>query len=78
MEMGKRSWIWGFKREQIETCPDTFVVNGITYIPKRCYRDGKRFRSELESYGFDVIFQHGELGENLICVHRGSGVNLVA
>lgn len=48
------------------------------YIPKRCYRDGKRLRSELASFGFDTIFQYGEHNESLICVHQGSGTNLVA
>ena len=61
------------EREQVEACEDTFVVNGKIYVPKRCYRDGRRLRFELESQGFDVIFQHGELDENLVCVHKGTG-----
>lgn len=59
-------------REQTESCGDTLVVNGAAYIPKRCYRDGRRLRSELASHGFDCIFQQGEFDENLICVHEAS------
>jgi hypothetical protein len=64
------------ERERIEPCDDTFVVNGITYIPKRCYRDAKGLVSELGTHGFTVLFQHGELGEDVICVHNGSGTKL--
>ena len=66
------------EREQTEPCEDVFRVNGTTYIPKRCYRDGKRLRSELESFGFDVILQRGEFNESLICVHKESGTRLVS
>ena len=66
------------EREQTEACEDTFIVNGTTYIPKRCYRDGRRLRSELESQGFEVVFQHGELGEDVIGVHEGSATSLGA
>ncbi|NKB66771.1 MAG: methyltransferase domain-containing protein [Candidatus Latescibacteria bacterium] len=64
------------ERERSEAAGDTFVVNGETYIPKRCYRDGKRLRAELESYGFEALWQQGEYDENLVCVHQGSGVGL--
>jgi len=59
------------ERERTERCEDTFVVNGKTYIPKRCYRNGERLQAELESYGFDVIFQNGVEEENAICIHKG-------
>ena len=64
------------ERERVEACEDTFVVNGITYIPKRCYRDGSRLQAELQSEGFDVILQHGEWDQDSVCVHRGSGIVL--
>ena len=63
------------EREQVEPCSDTLVINGKTYIPKRCYRDGKRLVAEVESYGFECVLQHGECGENSIYVHRGSGMD---
>ena len=65
------------ERERIEACEDTIVVNGRTYIPKRCYRDWRRLQAEVGSYGFEPIFRHGEYGESSIFIHRGSGVNLV-
>lgn len=45
------------ERERTESCDDTFIVNGITYISKRCYRDGNGLASELEANGFNVLFQ---------------------
>ena len=66
------------EREQVEACEDTFVVNGTSYIPKRCYRDGRRLRAELASHGFDTIFQQGDYDENLICVHEGTGTRGLA
>ena len=60
---------------RIEPCSDTLVINGKTYIPKRCYRDGKRLVAEVESYGLECVLQHGEHGENSIYVHRGSGMD---
>lgn len=63
--------------QQIEACEDTIVVNGKTYISKRCYRNWRRLQDEVGSYGFEPIFRHGEYGESSIFVHRGSGVNLV-
>ena len=51
-------------------------VNGTWFSPFRRYRTGPRLRAELESHGFKVIHQSGELGQNLVAVHRGSGVLL--
>ena len=65
------------ERERTKSCDDTFIVNGMTYIPKRCYRDANGLVSELEAYGLDVLFQHGEFGEDVICVHSGSGIRLI-
>lgn len=65
------------EREQRETCDDTIEVNGQTYIPKRCYRDGRRLRAELAVHGFDTLLQSGEYGQDLVCVHKGSEVKLV-
>jgi len=65
------------ERERTEPCDDTFTVNGITYIPQRCYRDANRLASELETHGFNVLFQHGEFGEDVICVHSDSGIRLI-
>ena len=64
------------ERERIEACEDTIVVNGKTYLPKRCYRDWRRLRAEVGSFGFEPIFLHGEYDENAIFVHKGSGVRL--
>jgi hypothetical protein len=63
--------------EKTVACSDCVEINGLTYIPKRCYRDGNRLRTELATHGFDVIFQNGEFDENLICVHAGSGIDQV-
>ena len=41
--------------EQEEPCSDTLVINGKTYIPKRCYRDGKRLVAKVQSYGFECV-----------------------
>ena len=46
-------------------------VNGSWYYPFRRYRTGPRLRAELESHGFKVIHQSGELGQHLVAVHQG-------
>ena len=46
-------------------------VNGSWYYPFRRYRTGPRLRAELQAHGFKVIYQSGELGQNLVAVHRG-------
>jgi len=48
-------------------------VNGSWYYPFRRYRTGPRLSEEVESYGFKVIHQSGELGQHLVAVHRESG-----
>ena len=52
------------------------TVDGARFFPARRYRDGPRLRKEVESYGFEVLLQAGEWGENLVAVHRGSGIRL--
>ena len=47
-------------------------VNGSWYYPFRRYRTAPRLRAEVESYGFRVLLQNGELGQNLVAVHAGS------
>ena len=52
------------------------TIDGARFFPARRYRDGPRLRKEVESYGFEVLLQAGEWGENLVAVHRGSGIRL--
>ena len=48
-------------------------VNGSWYYPFRRYRTAARLRYEVESYGFRVLIQTGELGQNLVGVHQPRG-----
>ena len=50
-----------------------FLVNGVWYIHRRRYRTPDNLRTELESHGFAVLEQNGEVTENAICTHRGAG-----
>ena len=52
------------------------TVGGARYFPARRYRNGPRLRKEVESYGFEVLLQTGDLGQNLVAVHRDSGIRL--
>ena len=52
------------------------IVNGARFFPARRYRNAQRLREELEPYGFEVLHQTGEYGENRVTVHRGSGIRL--
>ena len=52
------------------------TVDGTRFFPARRYRTGPRLRREVESYGFKLLLQTGDLGENLVAVHRGSGIRL--
>ncbi|MYB49436.1 MAG: class I SAM-dependent methyltransferase [Dehalococcoidia bacterium] len=54
----------------------TILVNGVWYIHRRRYRTPDNLRTELESYGFAVLEQNGEVTENAICTHRGAGAPL--
>ena len=51
-------------------------VNGSWYYPFRRYRTAARLRDEVEAYGFTVLHQTGELGQNLVAVHQESEVLL--
>ena len=51
-------------------------VNGSWYYPFRRYRTAARLRAEVESYAFRVLLQNGEMGQNLVAVHRESEVLL--
>jgi len=59
------------EREKTEVLEDLIVVNGITYIPKRCYRDAERLRAELAAHGLATIRQYGEYTQDSINVHAG-------
>ena len=52
------------------------TVGGARFFPARRYRNGPRLRKEVESYGFEVLLQSGEWGENLVAVHCDRGVRL--
>ena len=45
-------------------------VNGSWFAPFRRYRTGPRLRAELQSHGFKVLHQSGELGQHLVAAHR--------
>ena len=60
-------------KEQID---GAIRVNGSWYYPFRRYRTAARLRAEVESYGFRVLLQTGELGENLAAVKQKSAANL--
>jgi hypothetical protein len=47
-------------------------LNGSWYYPFRRYRTGPRLRAELESHGFKVLHQSGELGQHLVAVHQST------
>ena len=51
-------------------------VNGSWYFPFRRYRTAGRLRDEVGAYGFKVLHQTGELGQNLVAVHQESEVLL--
>ncbi len=54
----------------------TLCVNGQWYIHRRLYRTHQNLRAELESHGFEVIYQGGEVMQDAVCVHKGSGVSI--
>jgi len=54
----------------------TIHVNGEWYIHRRRYRTPGNLKAELEGHGFEVLHQSGEVLENAVCVHRGSGTSL--
>ena len=51
----------------------TICVNDVWYIHQRCYRTPENLRLELERHGFTVLEQNGEVTDNAICVHQGTG-----
>jgi SAM-dependent methyltransferase len=60
------------------SCEEAILVNGQPYVQLRRYLDGRGLKNEVESYGFEVIYQSGDETENLVAVHRTSGVTLKA
>ena len=54
----------------------TVLVNGVWYIHQRRYRTPESLRAELESHGFTVLEQNGEVRENAICTHQGVSLPL--
>ena len=60
-------------KEQVD---GSIRVNGSWYYPFRRYRTGSRLREEVAAYGFTVLHQTGELGQNLVAVHQESEVLL--
>ena len=49
----------------------TILVNGTWYIHQRRFRTPESLRTEIESHGFTVLRQSGELDENAVCSHQG-------
>jgi hypothetical protein len=64
----------GLPHARPEDYDGTICVNGQWYIHQRRYRTHENLRIELEHHGFEVLYQGGELMENAVCVHRGSGM----
>ena len=64
-------------KEQID---GAISVNGSWFSPFRRYRTGPGLREEVESYRFRVLYQAGELGQNLVAVHgeRSPGMRHMA
>ena len=60
-------------KEQVD---GSIRVNGSWYYPFRRYRTAARLRAEVESYGFRVLHQTGELGQNVVAIHAGGDLRL--
>lgn len=45
----------------------TFEIDGTWYIIKRIYRKPETLSRELQTQGFKVLYQIGNLGENIVC-----------
>ena len=56
-------------KEQVD---GSICINGSWYYPFRRYRTAARLHAEVESHGFRVLLQTGELGQNLVAVHHES------
>ena len=58
--------------ERLEENPNNYdeaiKIGGIWYLPNRRYLKAPVLKTELEAAGFDVLYQDGEYGENVICM----------
>lgn len=59
-----------------EDYEDAIRVQGEWYAPNRRVHTAESLADELRSYGFDVLYQGGEKGENLVCAKQGAQVKL--
>ena len=72
--------LWKPDPARPEAGPDSYdgtvCVNGKWYTHRRRYRSPDNLRAELRDHGFDMLYQGGDVNENAVCVHEGSGVGL--
>jgi 2-polyprenyl-3-methyl-5-hydroxy-6-metoxy-1,4-benzoquinol methylase len=57
-----------------EDYADAIQVNGQWYAPNRKVHTSNSLKSELKHHGFDVLYQGGEEGEDLVCCLQGADV----
>ena len=60
----------------MEQVDGSICINGSWYYPFRRYRTAARLRAEVESYGFRVLHQTGELGQNVVAIHARGDLRL--
>ncbi|GAG49259.1 unnamed protein product, partial [marine sediment metagenome] len=62
--------------KQPADCEDAISIEGKWYLPNRRHLKAPALKAELEAAGFSVLYQSGDYGENVVCVHACSGTRL--
>lgn len=55
-----------------EDYEDAIEVQGTWYVPNRRVHSSESLAAEIRSHGFEILYQGGEEGEDLVCVKSGS------
>jgi len=62
----------GIVYERLEENPNNYdeaiKIGDTWYLPNRRHLKAPVLKTELEAAGFDVLYQDGEYGENVICM----------
>jgi len=72
----RTSIVYEILKESPEDYEEAIKIGDTWYLPNRRHLKAPALKAELESAGFNVLYQSGDYGESVICTLKGAAATL--